>query len=73
VKSDTKIYALPKYDTDLLRAAPKRFHRDGMEPLPGVGLFLGTDLIQFFTQAQALKLANQIADAYERSAKDPHA
>lgn len=71
MKEQPRIYALPKYDTDLLRAAPKRFERPGHDPLPGVGIFLGRELIQFFTLPQALKLGNQIADAYERSAKDP--
>jgi hypothetical protein len=66
-----RIFALPKYETDLLRAAPKRFERDGHEPIAGVGIYLGRDLIQFFTLEQALKLGNQVADAYERSAKDP--
>lgn len=62
-----KIYAFPSYDTDILRAVPKQFLREGYPPVDGVGLYLDQELIQFLTQERALRLANQIADAYERS------
>lgn len=66
-----KVYAFPRYDTDILRAAPKAFKREGYPPLPGVGLYLRDELIQFLTPDRAMKLADQLVDAFERSAKDP--
>lgn len=69
MKPAPKIYAFPRYKTDILRAGPKDFKRHGHEPRPGVGIYLGDDLVQFLTPDRAIKLADQLVDSAERSTR----
>ncbi|MEV8081131.1 hypothetical protein AB0O38_16070 [Pseudarthrobacter oxydans] len=60
----------PADPNDIIKAAPKSFRTRGTDITEhGVGLFAGESLVQFLTPAQALRLANQLADALQSNTK----